>query len=63
MVQHENCFSKTCFSKTCFSKTFTKYKDKIFKFILEHSVYGYDPLHNHNEISMFLTLSSKLGFG
>ena len=26
-------------------------------------MYGYDPLHNHNDISMFLTLSSKHGYG
>ena len=31
--------------------------------LLKHSVYGYDPLHNQDEISMFLSLSSKLGFG
>ena len=27
---------------------------------LKHSVYGYDPLHNQDEISMFLTLSINL---
>ena len=26
-------------------------------------MYGYDPLHNQDEISMFLTLSTKHGFG
>ena len=26
-------------------------------------MYGYDPLHNQDEISMFLALSSKLDFG
>ena len=46
-----------------FFQNFSKYKNKIFKLFLKHSVYGYDPLHKHGEISMFLTLSSKIGFG
>ena len=43
-----------------FFQNFSKYKNKIFKQLLKHSVY--DPLHKHGEISMFLTLSSKYGF-
>ena len=39
------------------------HKNKIFKQLLKHRVYGNDPLHIHGEISMFLTLSSKFGFG
>ena len=29
------------------------------RYLWEHSVYGYDPLHIHGEISMLLTLSTK----
>ena len=50
-------------TKTVFFQNFSKYKNKIFETLLKHSVYGYDPLHKHGEISMFLTLSSKFGFG
>ena len=44
-------------------QNFSKYKNKIFKLFLKHSVYGYDPLHKQGEISMFLTLSTNYGFG
>ena len=57
---------KTVFSKTnIFSKHVFPNLHQIQKqdILLKHSVYGYDPLHNQDEISMFLTLSSKLGFG
>ena len=55
-------FQNLIFLKLVF-QNFTKYKNKIFKLLLKHSVYGYDPLHKHGEISMFLTLNTKHGFG
>ena len=54
---------KTVFFQTWFFQNFTKYKNKIFKQLWKHRVYGYDPLYKHGEISMFLTLSTKYGFG
>ena len=36
-----------------FFQNFSKYKNKIFKQLLKHRVYGYDPLHIHGEISIF----------
>ena len=56
-------FSKIDFSKTCFSKTSPNTKIRYLNYFLKHSVYEYDPLHKHGEISMFLTLSSKHDFG
>ena len=50
-------------TKNSIFQNFSKYKNKIFKTLLKHSVYGYDPLHINDEISMFLTLSTKNGFG
>ena len=47
--------------KTIFPKLVQIQKQDI-KTHLKHSVYGYDPLHKHGEISMFLTLSSKQKF-
>ena len=41
--------TKMYFSKNLFFQNFTKYKNKIFKQLLRHSVYGYDPLHKHDE--------------
>ena len=54
---------KNSIFQTLFFQNISEYKNKIFKQLLKHSVYGYDPLHKHGEISMFLTLSSKHGFG
>ena len=57
---------KTVFSKTnIFPKHVFLNLHQIQKqdILLKHSVYGYDPLHNQDEISMFLVLSIKLGFG
>jgi len=44
-------FSKNDFFKTCFSKTSPNTKTRYLT-LLKHSVYGYDPLHKHDEISM-----------
>ena len=62
LVQNKNCFPKNMFFQNLFFQNFTKYKNKIFKQLLKHSVYGYDPLHKYGEISMFLTLRSKHDF-
>ena len=56
LAQYENLY----FSKTCFPNFFMIQKQDILN-SLKHSVYGYVPLHI--EISMFLALSSKYGFG
>ena len=45
-----------------FSKTSPNTKTRYSKQLLKHRVYGYDPLHKHGEISMFLTLSIKHDF-
>ena len=49
------------FSKTCFPNFFMIQKQDIMN-SLKHSVYGYDPLHNQDEISIFLVLSKKPWF-
>ena len=51
---------KTVFQNNIFPNLHQIQKQDI---VLKHSVYGYDPLHNQYEISMFLTLSINLGFG
>ena len=53
---------KTVFPKQYFSKHIFPNLHQIQKqdILLKHSVYGYDPLHNHNEISMFLSLTLNL---
>ena len=56
-------FPKLDFSKTYFSKTSPNTKTRYSNYFLKHRVYGYDPLHKHGEISMFLTFSTKHGFG
>ena len=53
---------KTVFFQNDFSKTSPNTKTRYLN-LLKHSVYGYDPLHKQDEISMFLTLSSKHDFG
>ena len=51
---------KTCiFQNLVFPKTSLNTKLDILN-SLKHSVYGYDPLHNQDEISMFLTISINL---
>ena len=45
--------TKTVFFQIDFSKTSSKYKNKIFKQLLKHSAYGYDPLHKHGEYLCF----------
>ena len=46
------------FPKNLFSKTLHQIQKQ--DILLKHSVYGYDPLHNQDEISMFLALSINL---
>ena len=58
LAKNENCI----FPKLVFPKLLQIQKQDI-KQLLKHSVYGYDPLHKHGEISMFLTLCTKHGFG
>ena len=53
-------FQNNIFPKHVFSNLHQIQKQDI---LLKHSVYGYDPLHNQDEISMFLTLSINLVFG
>ena len=46
--------------KADFFKTPPNTKTRYFKTLLKLSVYGYESLHMYDEISMFLTISTKM---